>query len=64
MRLILTSRLFRRRAEPDGVHDVVVNVGTVASGEAAVPRFSIQASNLSPAVNEPIELTVLPDDGT
>ena len=43
--------------------DVVVNVGTVASGEAAVPRFSIQASNLSPAVNEPIELTVLPDDG-
>ena len=43
---------------------VVVNDGTVASGEAAVPRFSIQASNLSPAVNEPIELTVLPNDGT
>ena len=39
--------------------DLSLNEGTVASGEAAVPRFSIQASNLSPAVNEPIELTVL-----
>ena len=43
--------------------DVVVNLGTVASGAAKVPQFSIQASNLSPKVNEPIDITIIPADG-
>ena len=43
--------------------EVVVNYGTVASGEAKAPEFDLTTSNASPHQNETIELTALVKDG-
>lgn len=43
--------------------EVVVNVGTVGKGLAKAPEFEIQANDLTPEVDQPVELTVVPIDG-
>ena len=43
--------------------EVVVNVGTVKSGEAKAPKFDFLVSNTNPAINEVVEFTVNPKEG-
>ena len=43
--------------------DVVINIGTIDSGEAKAPSFTLDISNQFPAVGEIVALSVLPDDG-
>jgi len=43
--------------------EVVVNVGTVGKGQAIAPIFEIQSNDLTPEINQAVELTVVPADG-
>ncbi|MBT7649748.1 MAG: hypothetical protein HN553_02070, partial [Opitutae bacterium] len=43
--------------------EAVVNIGTVASGEAKAPEFTLSVSNNNPFVDETVEFTVIPKDG-
>ena len=41
--------------------EVVVNIGTVKSGEAKAPKFDLNVSNTNPEVNEEVRFTVVPE---
>ena len=49
--------------EPMEYIEAVVNIGTVASGAAKAPEFTLTVSNNSPFVDETVEFTVIPKDG-
>jgi hypothetical protein len=43
--------------------DVVVNIGTVDSGEAKAPNFTLNISNQFPEIGETVAISILPEDG-
>ena len=43
--------------------ETVVNIGTVASGEAKAPKITLSVSNTSPFVDELVNFTALPNEG-
>ena len=40
----------------------LLNIGTVASGEAKAPEFTLSVSNNKPFVDETVEFTVIPEE--
>ena len=54
----------RTGEHPRWITDIVINMGTVSSGDVQAPRFSLDISNQFPEVGEFVGISVLPTTGS